>query len=355
MRYFLDLIETLKKGVIAPVYLFYGEEIYLQEQMIKRFKNELLSPETVEFNFNLVDGEETSIQQIVTLAETLPFMGERRLIVVRNPPFLKAGSQPGKSMKKLAGEGENILLKYLASPLLTTCLVFVTAGEVDKRRKLFQEIVKAGKAVEFTKLRKGDLAKWLQKEARLAGKKILPEAVEILLESCRGRLLLLSNEFQKVLGYVGSVEEISKEDVLQILTPRIEETIFAFVDAVATMQCRRALESLKGLLAFRESPQVIITMLARQFRLVLQAKELTQSGCTEKELSNKLQVHPYVLKKLIDQSKNLDRIQLLEAMDGLKKIDLAVKTGQQEFYPAMEMLLLKLWFDKEKCFKKSLH
>lgn len=339
MKYYLELLDNLKKGNVAPVNLFYGPEGYLREQAILQYKKVLVAPEMVEFNFNQLDGLEVSEEEVVATASAPPMWGDKRLVVVRRARFFSSSIRGGDKSKK-ANQKKSPLLSYIAAAPGTTCLIFETGETVDRRRKLFKEIARLGGAVEFSKLKKTDLGRWVKQLARRNGKSITGQGIELLLSRCGSNMYDIYNEMNKVISYAGENDIIGEEDVRFVVTGRGQENIFAVVDALGNQKYVDALEGIRYLLLCKESPQAILGMLARQVRLIMQAGELARKGCSFSEINKRMGVHNFVCKKALSQSKNFSRKDLINLLTGMAKVDEDVKTGRQDFYPAIEMLLM---------------
>lgn len=337
MQYYEKLLNSLKRGVISPVYLFFGEEVYLREQMIKEFKKALF-PQGGDFNIDILDGETVEPAEVVQMAGTPPFMAERRLVLVKNPPWFSnvrgKGKQPESNM--------NELYDYLADPLTTTCLIFNVNSAVDRRKKIFKAVEKAGQAVEFSKLKPAELGKWLDIQVRKHGKKIDRSARELLISASTMGLTGLLPEWQKLIAYVGNRREISEEDVKSVVCRSVEYRIFDLMDAVGSRQYAQALNGIRELLANNEKPPLIITMLAWQFRLMLQVKELSKGPLTATQMAGMINEKPFSVKKALKLSQNFSRGQLIDVLTRLAQLDADIKTGRQEFYPGIEALLLSL-------------
>lgn len=349
MNCFIELVNSLKRGVVSPVYLFYGEETYLQEQAVSRLKQYLVQGGEGESDLNcdLIDGETATPACIAARAEMLPFAAKKRLVVVKGPAFFKpakrtAGGKPAKEGEKNLPGKDAPLLDYINNPLSSTCLVFTTSEPVDKRKRLFQAIKKNGRVLEFAFLGRRELAYWLAQRARAAGKRFAAGADAALLDAAGPSMQRLAVELEKIINYTAGKELITRKDVCEICPPVPEENIFAIVDAVGNRRCGEALNGIKELLAAREPPLKILSMISRQFRLLLQVHELLGRGCPAGEIISRLKLHPYVYKKIATQSKNFGKARLVNAVMSLSELDLAVKTGRQEFYPAVEMFLLRI-------------
>ncbi|MHB1041818.1 MAG: DNA polymerase III subunit delta [Eubacteriales bacterium] len=352
MEYFLELLNSLKRGMISPVYLFYGPEDYLKEQAVLRFKGALFHTGEADFNFDLVRGEAASPGDIAARAKTPPFFGERRLVVVKDPAFFKpgraaaAGGDDGPEQEEEKQEkpaaAEAPLLEYLKAPPATTCLIFIAGETVDRRRKLFKAVEKAGRAIEFTRLEKKDLLKWLGQRAKGSGKRFAAGAAETLLDRAGTSLHALANELEKLVAYSGEAEVITAADVRELRLPPVEESIFNVVDAIGNRRPAVALNGVRDLLAAREPPMRLFSMVSRQFRLLLQVRDLLDRGCPPGQVAGRLNLHSFVARKMVEQSGNFTRTGLVKVMGELLKLDEAVKTGRLEFYPALEALVLKL-------------
>ncbi|MFA4885606.1 MAG: DNA polymerase III subunit delta, partial [Desulfotomaculaceae bacterium] len=267
MNYYIELLNSIKRGVVNQVYLFYGEETYLREQAVTRFKEYYFPDRAQDLNFDLVDGETTSPADIVARAETLPLFAQKRLVVVKNPTFFKPAKKAGKEDsadgEETAGPvKEAALLEYFNNPLDSTCLIFTTGDPVDKRKRLFKAIKKTGRVVEFTLLSRNDLTRWLAQKARTSGRKFAPGAAETLLDTVGTSLQKLSVELEKLINYTTGQEVITPAEVRKICPPGLEENIFAVVDAVGNKRCGEALAAIKEMLAAKEPPFRLLAMVA---------------------------------------------------------------------------------------------
>ncbi len=143
MKYFVDLVKDLNAGRIAPVYLFFGPESYLRREAVKRIGDTLLSGGSDDIDYTAVDAEKTTLGDIVSLARMVPFLAEKRLLVVKNAVFFasrkavpdNAAHDQEEEPAAVRGE-EALLLKYIASPNPGACIVFDAGEQVDRRKKI---------------------------------------------------------------------------------------------------------------------------------------------------------------------------------------------------------------------------
>jgi DNA polymerase-3 subunit delta len=332
MQYYREFVQEVEQGRVPPVYLFYGEEVFLHHRAIARLKATLLSGGVEAFNLSELDGDETTPIDVVGAARLVPMLAVYRLVVVRNVPYFDRSPVPET----------RALEAYLEAPVPSTCLVLQKAGSVDRRRKLHQLVVRNGRAIDFTPLSKGDAARWVGREAKKSGKIFTREAMEYFLSSTPAGLQGLATELEKVLAFIGEQERVTGRDVAAVVPPLREETIFRVVDAVGERRFEAALDGIRRLIAAGESPFGILAMLARQFRLLLCASDLAGIGLAVPEIATRLQTKPFVIRKALAQAGNFDRDQLAAALVGLLEVDSAVKTGRQDFYPALSNFLFFL-------------
>lgn len=335
MKYFIDFLAELKKGNVAPVYLFYGPEGYLREQAVERLKEYVLPPGGEQLNFEVLDGSVMSGREIVAAAAYASFIPGRRLVLVKSPQIFQASAEKNDREIKY-------VLDYLAAPCPGTCLVFDSAQNVDRRKKIYKETARAGRTIEFTLLKPADLIKWLAKRAREDGCAINREAAEELLARCGRDMYTLYHEMQKLACYTEPGKTIGIEVVRQLVAARVEENIFEVVDAIGEKNCVRALSGIRNLLLQKQQPQQIIGMVARQFRLILQVQGLARAGQSREQIISLLKIHPFVYKKIYAQRQNFPLEQLVKALNKLTELDHNIKIGLVDFYPAMETFVLKI-------------
>jgi len=355
LRAFIDFLENVKREGIAPVYLLYGQEDYLRRQAIEELKRRILTEESAQFNFDYVDGEETEVRDIVSLSETPPFFSGLRLVVVHHSPYFappkrQRAESHGKDDPDISGPkeqegivapGDQVLIKYLENPCKTTCLIFDAGQKVDQRKKILKIISKKGHLIEFNYLTTAELFRWLTRRCDRIGKTMSPECVELFINRLGKSMYTLENELNKLIFYTGSRNDITGEDILKITSPHAEENIFEMVDAIGERESRKGLKGLRELLEAGYNFAYISYMVARQFRLILQAHELARQGNRGAQLSKSLGVQAFAAKKILAQSYNFKPAQVKEILEKLLELDLSVKTGGQDFYSAMEMFIIE--------------
>lgn len=336
------IMNSFQREVYSPVYLLHGEETYLRDEVLATFRKKLLPGEVSDFNLDVLDGSEVTPEVVVGVANTLPFMSDKRLVIVQEVEWFKSRKKTAtEDVEDKGSDQEKILLDYLANPLLSTCLVF-TASSIDRKKKLYKAVEKAGQVVEFTPFKGKELNDWIGRKVHLMGKKIAPDAMARLITALGSNLRLMENELQKLVFYIGSREQITREDVADMVSKTVENSIFDLVDAVGERKYNLALQLINEMLFYGEPPVKILYMIIRQFRIIYAAKIMHQQGYSEKQVASKVQVHPFVAQKCIRQGRNFTTGELDKALYKLLQADEAMKTGKQEPVLAMERLIVEL-------------
>ncbi len=315
------LNNSINRGVLATVYLFHGTEDFLMERYLDKLKAIILPQGLEDFNFDRVDGEKVTPERVVELASMMPVMAEKRLIIIDNPVYLLANKTKEDKYE------DKPLLEYLQNPNPSSCVVFKLIGSPDKRKKLFKAIAEKGQVYEFAPLKGRHLEEWIISFLQEKGKKIQPEALTYLSIIGSNGLNFLEKELEKLLIYSGDEPIISLETVQNVVTKTIEVNVFDLIDSVANKEVERAWDLLHTTLASGEAPMKLIYLLVRQFRLILIAKDLLNQGCTEKQIKEKMDVHPYVVKKALAQGRKFSERELVNALEKLLETEILLKSG----------------------------
>lgn len=340
---YTGLDKSLQRKLISPVYLFYGEETFLRDRYLNRFKD-MVPPEVRDFNMDIVDGREAPIEAVINIATTLPFMSEIRVVIVKNADYFKSkrknqASNSDENSDK-ANPADDVLLNYLSNPPATTCLIFC-ADSIDKKRKVYKMIEKNGQVVEFAHLKGRELNEWIDRKARNLGKVIEPAATAEMITAIGNNLQQLSSELDKLACYAAS-EKITAADVRAMVSKTAELSIFDLVDAVAEKNYNKAIGMAREMIFLGEPVIRILFMIARQYRLMIQVKGLHESGYADKQVASQLQVHPYVVQKCIRQARNFSVLDLKSALEKILGTDSDIKSGRQEANLALELLIISL-------------
>lgn len=317
--------EDIKNGKLNHIYLIYGEESFLRKQYKERLKK-ALSPEEDSMNYSYYEGKDISAGEIIDLAETMPFLAERRTIIIENSPFFKS-------------EGEKIA-EYLSTVPDTTYFVFVEES-VDKRSKMYKALAKNGSVVEAQGLSEDKLMTWILQLLKKDNKKITQNTMHYLLVKIGTNMENIRQEIEKLICYCYDKEVITNEDVDAVCTTQINNQIFEMLDAMANKRQKVALSLYYNLLALKEPPMRILFLIGRQFNLLLQARMLKQRGYGDRVIAEKIGVPPFAATKYLNQASKFKMEDLKQAVEECVEADEAVKNGNRNDRLSVELLIIK--------------
>ncbi|KJS22963.1 MAG: hypothetical protein VR72_03485 [Clostridiaceae bacterium BRH_c20a] len=335
----IALLKSINRGVLAPVYLFYGTEKLLMDSYLGKLKAKLLPPELEAFNFDKIDGEKVSIHRIVDLANTMPVMAEKRVVVVDNAVYFTATT---KNSENKFDEGP--LLQYLANANTACCLVFRIIGKADKRKKIFKAVEEKGQTVEFAGLTGENLERWVEAFLKDKGKTIERAAFNYIALLAGEGLETMQNELEKLSLYCQDSPVITLPMVQEIVTRNSEINVFNLIDSIAERKGGKALELLQMSLVMGEAPMKLLGLLVRQYRLILAAKDMISQGFSEKQIREKLSIQPFVLNKVLSQGRNFPVEQLVKALEKLLETEVLLKSSGGDPSELMENLVIGLCY-----------
>ncbi|WP_314584649.1 DNA polymerase III subunit delta [Paenibacillus terrigena] len=332
-------IRDIHKGNIQPVYVCYGTEKYRMEEFVQALTNKLIEEEHRDFALSKYDLGEVPIDTVIDEAQTLPFLVPRKVIVVRDPSIFMAG---GKESGKIEHRVEN-LMSYLNSPAEYSVIVFMIQGEkLDERKKVVKAIKDKGAVISFMPLSAEELLKWVEKEAEKNGSQMAPQVADVLVNHAGTHLQTLSAEIRKLSLYVGTGGTIEAQVVKELVVRNTEQNIFALIEEIANLRVDRALSILYDLLKQREEPIKIIALIARQFRIMLQVKELTRQSYSQQQIASQVGLHPYAVKLASEQARKFEPERLAAILSSIAELDYEIKTGRRDKVLGLELFLLRL-------------
>jgi len=311
------------------LYLILDE--FLSAEEIAKLRASYGDPSLADLNSVFLDGQRVSLGELQAAADALPFLADRRLVVVRR--LLARFSTRGEQ-KERAGKGspsvEERFAEYLNQIPPTTDLVLVEESEIDSRSVLYRALRSAGATIIAPPdLKSGELVKWVQRRARHKGSRLAPGVAEKLVDEIGVDLRALDQELEKLSLYCGQAE-VQEADVARLVTASRTTSIFAMVDALGIRNHRQVVSILHDLLQEGEQPLKILALIARQWRLLVEAKELREMGGGPAEVASRLRVAPWQARKLLGQERSFSREELKALYRALLDTDVAIKTGQVE-------------------------
>jgi len=281
----------------------------------------------IDLNTSRFDGRSLSLSLLQHTCDSIPFLTDRRLVIINNlfvsdPPYLEE------------------LLNYLPMLPESTRLVFLENHELPQKHPILKAASESEKGFfkTFSRLEGNQLESWIRQRIISAGGQISHRAVHMLAINVGNDLDLLDNEIEKLLLYKGSLP-IDTADISLLCPSVAEASIFELVDAIGSRHGQSAAQLLQNKLNEGADPFYLFAMIVRQFRLLIQVKELAESGAKPTAAAKELKIHNYVAGKIYQQSHNFSLEQLEQIYERLLEIDIEVKTGQTDLTTALCLLV----------------
>jgi DNA polymerase III subunit delta len=326
-------------------YLLHGPDEFGSLEFLGTLKEKMGDPEMASLNTTVFDGRNVSLPELRAVADTLPFLTPRRLVIVEGWLTKLLGKDDGdESATPSASAKETFaaLLEYLPTMPETTALVFVEKRAIPESNAFLKGLAKSEWAfVKFFDVPKGEaLVNWIRARAKAEGGEFTREAAQAL-AAVETDPRALTNEISKLLTYVDTARAVDLADVEELTPGGGEAKIFDMVDAIGQRRGPQAIRELHKILE-KEEPLYVLGMIVRQFRLILQAKELLEARAGEGEISQALGLHPFPTGKVCAQARNFSLPDLEHVYHRLLDYDTEIKTGKVEPSVALDALIAGL-------------
>ncbi len=317
--------EDIKTGQFHRAYLLFGDEEYLIRQYRTRLITAIVGDED-SMNFQAFKDDKINLEEIIDLAETMPFFAEHRVISVEGSGFFKSSNE------KLA--------EYLTA-LPDTCILIFTETDVDRRSKTYKSIVKNGYACDFSMPDENTLLRWIGGRLNHEKKTMAREAWPVFYDRCSDSMDLMSRELDKLLSYTADKDHITKEDVEAITCIPLRSRIFDMIDAIAKKDAPTVLNYYRELLAMKEPPLKILALIVRNFRQMLAIREMTDEHINDADIAKHLGVRNFVVSKSRSLSRSFSMEQIHALLEDAAETETLVKTGRLDATMAVELLMLR--------------
>lgn len=333
-----SIVKEIDKGTPRPVYVCCGLEKYRMQEFIQYLLNKCVPAENRDFAVSRYDLSETTLDEVLEDAGTMPFMAERKVVIASGALFLTGA----KDTSKIEHRTER-LIDYMKSPAEFSVVVLVADAEkLDERKKIVKLLKESGGVLNFSPLTAEELVQWVHRRADSLSVKFDSGAVEAFLMYGGTNLQSLASELEKLSLYVGRGGVITEEIVDRMVVRTTEQDVFLLIDDIVRLRKERALSILYELLKRREEPIKITMLMTRQFRMMLQVKELERQGYSHQQIAGQIGGHPYAVKIASEQARRFSFDKLSQLLAKLADMDYGMKSGRVDKTLGLEMFILQL-------------
>ena len=320
----------IKNKTFSNIYLIFGEEEYLKTSYEKKLISAIISEDLKMMNFDIFEGKNINISQIIDACDTMPFMSDYRLVILKNTGLIYEGKK----------EDTTKLEKYLHTLPKTTILIFIEE-KIDKKLKIFKTISSIGTSHQIGSLSENELIDWILNIFKDNNKDISTKEALYIIRNVGYNMDILLNEINKLISFKNNNTKITISDIDNICSKSVESKIFDLINFMANKNIDEAIQTYKNLIINKTSPFVVLNMISRQFRIILQCKYLYNKNYSINSIASELGLRDFIVKEAIKQSKNFSIKILLQAINECLEIDNNIKTGQIADEMAVEILIIK--------------
>ncbi|VAW34909.1 DNA polymerase III delta subunit [hydrothermal vent metagenome] len=312
-------------------YIFHGNDSHAQKETVAKLIGKLGDPAMLDLNTTRLEGRVT-FTQLHQAASVIPFLAKVRLVIVQD----LLSNKLDKGLQKQIAD-------YLPTLPETTRLLFLESKPLKKNNPFVKLATseKSGYVKQFSKPKGAALEHWIRQQVEMENGRISPQATHMLAANIGSQMEILSRELEKLLLYCNG-EEIQAEQVKLLSPYAAEASIFDLVDAIGNRNGKKASQLLQEKFLEGADPFYLFSMFIRQFRLLIQVKELADDGKRPPAISQALKLHGFVVGKLYQQCQGFSLPQLEQIYRHLLEIDVAVKTGRNEMKTALNLLVAAL-------------
>jgi DNA polymerase-3 subunit delta len=323
-------------------YILHGEDELTCNETLKSLQSRLGPPELSALNTTIFDGAQVTLAELKNACDTIPFMAQRRMVIVRGLFRRLAVSQKKSDQSNWKKQYLEGLAEYLGHLPETTRLVFVERNQLPGNHPILRQ----AKQDEFGYVRAftppKDMVRWVRQRASEKDGDLSPEAAVALVQAVGNNQRLLDQEIEKLLTFANRERPVTSYDVSLLVPYAQEAVIFDAVDAMGQRDGVKAAQLIHNLLEHGNDPLYLFAMIVRQFRLLIQIKELADEGMNAAAISKTIQLHPFPTRKLYTQARNFTLQQLERVHRRLLEIDVQIKTGQIDSVVALDLLIAGL-------------
>ena len=309
------------------IVLINGESVLLVNEAI----NDIVKDSK---NISSFDMSINTVEDILLEAGYFSMFAEKKFIIVRNANFFGGN--------KLSENDEKKISNYFNNPNSLSCLIFICNEKIDARKKITKLMKEKGEIISIPNLKFYEIENRVEAYLKKMGYNIDKDTVKYIVSNNANNYDLVMHEVQKIILYYNHPCYIQYNDVENIVSKSINTNNFLFVDALVSGNLKKSLALLNDLKIMKVEPTVLISLMARDFRIMLYIKKLLEQNKREYEILNELKLLDWQLEKYLKEAFPYKINELEEILVKLTDLDLKIKSGKLDKYYALELFILDI-------------
>jgi len=327
------------------LYILHGADDYSIAHELEIIKQSAGDPSLLATNTVTIEGGEVTENDLRVACETVPFLADKRLVIVYGllERFAPRQTTRGTTTKKTEGQLINHeVFGNIINGIPPSTILVLIENEPKDANPLFKMIIVNAQVKAFPLLKAPQLREWVIKRATEEGSSISPSAITLLTRLIGSNLWIMSSELKKLALYSDG-NRIEEKDVKSLVSYTQQSNVFSMVDAIVEFNIQKAETMLQQLLSEGNSPTQLLNMLNRQMRLIVRARELKQQKLSEPEMRGRLGLPAdWLVRKTLEQANRYTLPRLKQVYQQLLDTDIAIKTGKYDGELALNILIAEL-------------
>ena len=317
----------------STVFFFKGDEKYLTNAKIDRLIKE---SKTDELNITSYDCSEVNVEKAIFDALTPPFLGDKKVVIIRNPMFVET---------EKAGSGHNLALfkQYLANPSEETLLIINASGlKVNEKLDIVKVIEKASNIQNTNGISEVEFTGWIKRECEVEHVLIDQRAVSLYYKACGNDLEMAKNEIDKAINYVGKNGLITEAIARLLIGQNGLTDVFQLTNAIVEQNKTKAFSVYQELTRYEKDVSALVGLITKNLKDNLLVKLWVEEGLDQSEIATKMKVSPNRAYYMIKNVSEFPVDKIKKYIDALALLDYKIKSGQVDKKIGFEEFLLNI-------------
>lgn len=316
----------------------YGEVPELVEKKSNEIVESYLNEKKDDFNYVKYNLYDTSFNQIIEEALTMPFISEKKAIVVKNA-FIFTGEKVSKDIQPNNEQVNEFLEKYDGENFI---IFEVYQNKLDERKKITKTLKKTSKLAKVEQMSEQEIKNWIKNKLHENFKDIKQDALDLFIELTGINFNIVSQELEKIILFLGERTTINKKDVEEIINRSLEQNVFLLTEYIQKGEKYKVIQLIKDLIVMKEEPIKLLALITSNYRLYYQCKILSRKGYSGQQIAKTINVHPYRVKLALNQVKHYQLTHLLNIIDQCAETDYKLKSSYMDKQLILELFILSL-------------
>jgi len=302
------------------VYLIISNSYHILDEEVGKIFKSLDDVEIINYN-------DTSLEEIINLASYTSLFNYEKKMIIKN--------------FDLSSNKNELLEKYIENQNPLSQIIFLCNEKVDERKKVVKLLKERNTYTYIKPLTYKDINQRLIDKCKKNGFKLQPNDASFITFESLSNYDIAIEELNKVFLYYINPCEIKREDLNNIISHNIDDNNFKFIDAVIQRDIKTSMNLIKNLKLFKVEPLGLLSLLSREYRLMLFTKQMLDEGLNQSQIARELSLFDWQVNKLINNSYSYTNLELENKLLDLSNLDYELKVGNIDKYLGLEMFILK--------------